>query len=110
MAPGNNSGIIREIMQRRKWWIEIPPLHTMFNFKWKPTSHGIRWERLGDPLYQRQLVNHFEHHQEVTKKSNLFRNLNAFSELNHDSIFAMVPLTFVVEVDRDRIHLLSAVL
>jgi hypothetical protein len=34
VVPGNNSGLIRKALERRDWWIEIPALHSMFNFKW----------------------------------------------------------------------------
>jgi hypothetical protein len=34
VIPGNNSGLIRKAMERRSWWIEIQPVHSMFNFKW----------------------------------------------------------------------------
>lgn len=33
-------------MERRDWWIEIPPVHSMFNFKWQPVSFGIKFELL----------------------------------------------------------------
>ena len=33
-------------MEKRDWWIEIPALHSMFNFKWQPVSFGIKFERL----------------------------------------------------------------
>ena len=33
-------------MERRDWWIEIPQVHSMFNFKWQPFSFGIKFERL----------------------------------------------------------------
>jgi|TARA_B110000285_G_C15133131_1_gene625004 hypothetical protein len=31
---GNNSQLIRKALERRSWWIEIPSVHSMFNFKW----------------------------------------------------------------------------
>ena len=34
-------------MERRNWWIEIPQMHSMFNFKWQPVSNGIKFDRLG---------------------------------------------------------------
>lgn len=33
-------------MERRNWWIEIPSVHSLFNFKWQPVSYGIKFERL----------------------------------------------------------------
>jgi hypothetical protein len=44
---GNNSSLIRAAMKQRSWWIEIQPVHSMFNFKWNPTSDGIKFARLG---------------------------------------------------------------
>ena len=44
---GNNSGLIRNALKARSWWIEIQPVHSMFNFKWNPTSDGIKFARLG---------------------------------------------------------------
>lgn len=44
---GNNSGIVRKAFERRSWWIEIQPVHSMFNFKWQPFSNGIKFARLG---------------------------------------------------------------
>lgn len=45
---GNNSNLIRQAMQRRSWWIEIQPVHSMFNFKWQPFSAGINFKTLGN--------------------------------------------------------------
>ena len=44
---GNNSGLIRTALKQRSWWIEIQPVHSMFNFKWNPVSDGIKFARLG---------------------------------------------------------------
>ena len=84
---GNNSNIIRLALKQRSWWIEIQPVHSMFNFKWLPVSDGIKFARLGhmDPnqnkdkpsignrtteghaasgqdKFSLQMVNHLEHH------------------------------------------------
>jgi hypothetical protein len=47
VVAGNNSGLIRKALERRDWWIEIPPVHSMYNFKWQPVSAGIKFERFG---------------------------------------------------------------
>jgi len=46
VVAGNNSGLIRKALERRDWWIEIPAVHSMYNFKWQPVSYGIKFERL----------------------------------------------------------------
>jgi len=33
-------------MEKRDWWIEIPAVHSLYNFKWQPVSYGIKFERL----------------------------------------------------------------
>jgi hypothetical protein len=35
-------------MLRRSWWIEIQPVHSMFNFKWQWNSSGINFKTLGN--------------------------------------------------------------
>ena len=47
VVAGNNSGLVRKALERRDWWIEIPSVHSMYNFKWQPVSSGIKFERLG---------------------------------------------------------------
>ena len=87
VVPGNNSGLVRRAIARRDWWIEIPAVHSMYNFKWQPVSYGIKFELLS-PLKPKpgeigggnqfstfqsniennptenikQMVNHFEFH------------------------------------------------
>jgi len=46
IAPGNNSKLVREVMQKRNWWIEIPNYNSLYNFKWQPFSKGIKFEDL----------------------------------------------------------------
>lgn len=57
VTHGNNSGLIRKAMQRRSWWIEIQPVHTLFNFKWQPCSNGINYNRLGYQVEQNNISN-----------------------------------------------------
>ena len=48
---------------------------------------------------QKQIVNHFEYHTEITTKDSLFKNLLTYAELNKLNVFDYLPLTFVVDVD-----------
>ena len=42
---GNNSGIIRRALKRRKHWAETEQPHlTLFHFKWAPVSRLINYE------------------------------------------------------------------
>ena len=46
----------------------------MFNFKWKPFSVGIVFDRLSKHGFK-QLVNHIEGHASLTTKDELFFNM-----------------------------------
>ena len=124
---GNNSGLIRNALKQRSWWIEIQPIHSMFNFKWNPVSDGIKFARLGhtDPgmrekgtmgqkplkegqkeqhgppvqdKFSLQMVNHFEHHQLLTEKYNLLMVMQRFCDLHKENTFDIMPITFFVEI------------
>ena len=68
----------------------------LFNFKWKPTSHGINYERLSKFGFK-QLVNHIEGHESLTTKDNLFFNLKAHCERAQLNVYDMIPLTFPID-------------
>ena len=76
-------------------WQETNTPH-LFNFKWKPFSHNINYERLGKFGYK-QLVNHVEGHQALTTKDQLFFNIKAYCEKKNLDVYDMIPLTFAVD-------------
>ena len=76
-------------------WQETNTPH-LFNFKWKPFSNGINFERLGKFGYK-QLVNHIEGHQALTTKDQLFFNMKAYCEKKSLDVYDMIPLTFAVD-------------
>ena len=105
MLKGNNSKIVRECLEERPWWIEMPISHNHnFNFKWSPISQGIKFELMSSitTTHNKQLVNHFEYHRELSRKSNLFKNLQTFGEIHHENIFNFIPLTFFVEINPEK--------
>ena len=76
-------------------WQESNAPH-LFNFKWKPFSNGINFERLGKFGYK-QLVNHIEGHQALTTKNQLFFNMKAYCEKKNINVYDLIPLTFAVD-------------
>lgn len=76
-------------------WQETNAPH-LFNFKWKPTSAGINFERLGKFGYK-QLVNHIEGHAALTTKDQLFYNMKAYCEKKNIDVYKIIPLTFAVD-------------
>ena len=78
-------------------WKEVPNNYYLHNCKWIPFSNGFRFSQLS--LGQKQIVNHFEHHHEITTKDLLFKNVKAYAELNKINVFDHLPLTFIIYVD-----------
>ena len=63
VTPGNNSKLIKEAMKRRPWWVEIPNVDSVFNFKWQPVSYRMKFRELSSKSSFKQIVNHFEYHR-----------------------------------------------
>ena len=81
---------MRQALERRDGWMEVPHYFSNFNFKWEPCSSATQLNRLGTLSSCVQLYNHFEFHRELTNKSALFRNLKAYCEVNR------APRTFLI--------------
>ena len=84
-------------MKKRKNWEETSYYNTIFNFKWQPTSKGIKFD-LVSKNGQKQMVNHFENHKAITTKDNLFRCLQRYWEAY---VYDYVPITFLIETNSD---------
>jgi len=94
---GNNSNIIRRAFEGRlDYWKEVPCFNSSFHFKWQPFSKGIYFDQLS--ISQRQMVNHFECHEEITTKNLLFKNLLEYTEKSKLNIYDYVPLTFILNL------------
>eukprot|EP00347_Sterkiella_histriomuscorum_P015512 403356749 len=106
VLPGNNSRLIKEALLRRGHkWIETVAQDPFYHFKWQPVSYGIKFEQISTPIVQgmhpcqKQLVNHFEFHSNLTEKSKLFKNLTQYSIKLRENVFDYMPLTYFVEID-----------
>ena len=93
IMKGNNSGVVTRWMKNRQGWEETADFNTMFNFRWQQTSFGIKFGQLS-MNGKKQMVNHFEHHDSITTKDNLFKNLSEFLDTK---VFEFVPLTFWIQ-------------
>jgi len=86
--PGDlYKNLIREAMQQRPEWIEVPNISTIYNFKWQPFSDGIRFDELQTKGKLRQSVNHLKWHSCISDKSNLFTTLKRHCEINKTNVF-----------------------
>lgn len=116
LRPGNNSKIILKVLEMSGrlqpkydaedavifpgWEPADDYFDSLYNFKWKPTSCGIKYDMINKHGLK-QLVNHVKGHQYLTTKDNLFLSLKAFYESQKLSIYEVVPLTFVLDYLKD---------
>ena len=97
ILPGNNSSLIRRVMQQRAQWEETGSSNTLFSLKWSPISKLLKGRDMGNgnqPYLQ--LVNHLPCHWQITTKNNLFSNLRQLAEAHKFNVFDFYPTTFLV--------------
>ena len=94
---GNNSKLIRRVLQTREHWSELGQNHLkLFHFKWAPVSGCIDYNQLSING-QRKLVNHFEGHEALSTKDLLYHNMLKFCESNRHDVFQYLPIQFVLD-------------
>ena len=100
---GNNAALIKRVMQetRSYLWVEMTNnQQSHYHFRWAPVSRSINFERLSHNFGQ--MVNHFEHHQEITTKNELFKNWKLHSDEKRENAFYSIPLTFCLKISAER--------
>ena len=68
----------------------------MFNFLWKPTSGGIKYDLISKNGIK-QIINHVKGHYHLTTKDNLFNNMQHYYESQKQNIFDILPLTITID-------------
>lgn len=82
MLTGNNSDVVKRVMDSRPSWAQIKSSQTLYNFKWAPVSRQIKFDFLGKHG-QKHLVNHFENHALLTTKDHLIESMSKMCENLH---------------------------
>ena len=97
IRPGNNSRLVIKVLEvsgrvepkydksdgdsviHPGWEPADDHYDSLFNFKWKPTSNGIKYDIISKHGLK-QLVNHVRGHGSLTTKDNLFLNMKSYYE------------------------------
>lgn len=102
--PGNNSKLVKSIVEQKPAWVEGNFSNSNeVQFIWQPTSKNIKFIRLA-PYLPKQVINHFEGHSEISNKSNLFSNLNAFCKETCLNVLDFIPSTFCIDLKSNRVN------
>lgn len=120
VRPGNNSKLITRVMEQSGrvearfdkndpdnmispgWEPADDYYDSLYHFKWKPTSGGIKYDLISKHGLK-QVVNHVRNHGTLTTKDNLFLNMKQFYESQKLNIFDVVPITIVLDYLKDDI-------
>ena len=70
-------------MSARPWWNECSIDSPIYNFVWKPFSHGMNFNEFVYSTFPK-VGNHLEMHKEISKKSNLLMNLQKYTEVSYN--------------------------
>ena len=113
IIPGNNEQLIKNCMKHRKNWEEIPKNKLNnnnaknINLFWSPLSYSVNFNNYSNNNlnsnnnnniclnYNNNIVNHFEFHNSISNKINLFTNLMYYCELTSKILFNFFPLTII---------------
>ena len=100
IIPGNNEKLIKNCMKHRINWEEIPKNQLNnsniknINLFWSPLSYSVDFN-LYSNNNNNNIVNHFEFHNSISNKINLFTNLMYYCELTSKILFNFFPLTII---------------
>ena len=97
IIPGNNGKLVEKCLLTRPNWekIEDPSNLGSCNLIWTPLSQEINFSLHGETSLS-QIINHFECHNEISNKKNLFVNLIRYCEYNRINLFSFYPLTIIL--------------
>lgn len=90
IKPGNNSKMINRVIEKSGrmepkanghpgWEAADDHMDSLYNFKWKPTSGGLKYDLIGKHGLK-QVINHVKGHGNLTTKDNLFINMKSYYE------------------------------
>ena len=93
---GNNGLLVEKILSTRPNWEKIndkKPVNNS-NLIWSELSQEINFISHQEVAHS-QLINHFEYHNNVSNKKDLFINLLKYCEYNRIDLFTFFPLTII---------------
>ena len=98
---GNDPSTIKKCFEHRINWKPESEKEEgdKTSFIWAPISTQINYYKLAYELRNKIMVNHFEYHNEITNKLNMFRNMMIYCENKNLNILNYLPLTILIEYD-----------
>ena len=103
VRPENCGYLVINCFKHRKNWQEIKKDfdNQNFHFKWQQNIKNIYYNSLSKECGHKQMVNHFEFHNCLTNKANLFYNIMKYAELLDENVFKYIPFTILFEYNNE---------
>ena len=97
LKPGNGASLVKNSLKHRINWKEAQMnVTSLFSFKWQPSTICIDYKNLSTVESIPQIVNHFEYHNSISNKANMFLNLFEYCESNNINMWKFVPFTVFI--------------
>ena len=97
LKPGNGATLVKNALKHRINWKEAQMnVTSLYNFKWQTSTMCIDYKNLSSVESIPQMVNHFEFHNTISNKSNMFLNLFEYCESHNINIWKYVPFTVFI--------------
>lgn len=95
----NNGSLIRRCFEfRTKWRSCMMTPTTIFNLRWKDTSSGLDFNICSNTCSEmKRMYNHYDNHEVLSNKMNLFLNMLKYSEKKGMDIFKYLPFTVLLD-------------
>ena len=102
ILKGNNSQLVEKCLITRPSWEKISNSKNLYccNLIWTELSQEIDYSMHGE-ISLSQIINHFEFHNEISNKKNLFVNLIRYCEYNRLNLFSFYPLTIIIDFKKN---------
>ena len=102
LKPGNGATLVKNSLKHRINWKEAQMnVTSLYNFKWQTSTICIDYKNLSSVESIPQIVNHFEYHNSISNKSNMFLNLFEYCENNNINIWKYVPFTVFINPNNE---------
>ena len=99
---GNDTSTIKKCFEHRINWEseEKKEKNEQTSFIWAPLSNQINFDELSYELRKNIMVNHFEFHNELSNKLNMFSNMMIYCENKNLNVLNFLPLTILIQYER----------
>ena len=101
-SQGNDTSTIKKCFEHRINWKpeDKKEEEDTISFIWAPLSSQINFHDLGYEPYTKTMVNHFEFHNELSNKINMFTNMMIYCENKNLNVLNFLPLTIIIQYER----------